>query len=1074
MELFKLLGTIAIDNAEAKKKLKETSEEGEKAESKLSKLGAGAAKAGKVIATGLAAGAGAVATIGGFAIKAYAEYEQLAGGAKLLFGEAYGYIEEQAKNAYKTVQMSTNDYLQQVNGFSTGLKTSLKGDEQAAAELAHKIVVAEADIIAATGNSAENVQNAFNGIMKSNFTMLDNLQLGITPTKEGFQDVIDKVNEWNKANGEATKYQIDNLADCQAALIDYIEMQGLSGYATKEAAGTIQGSLAMTKGAWDNLLVGLAAGNADIPQLVSNVVSSGTQVIRNIIPVAKNVLLSLPKAISEISPQAGAAFQSIVDAVMAILPTLKTTLETTFNIVCDVINFMNEHQGLMIGIATAIGTIVTALGLYNAVQAIKNALDITGTLTLGSLTTAIWANVTATAAMLAPYAAVVAGVAAVIAIGVLLYKNWDTIKAKCIELAQNVKQKFVELKDAVSNKVTELKNAVVNKVTELKDKAVQKFNDFKTSVVNVCKNIVDWVKTNWKSILTFFINPFAGLFDYFYKNNSKFREFVDNAINAIKQLPSKAWTWLQNTISKVASFVSELANKGKQAGSRLLNNVVNGVKSLPSKMLSIGKNVVQGIWKGITNAKDWLLNKIKSFAKTITKGIKDFFGIKSPSRVMRDEVGRYLAEGVAVGITENTEKVETASDKMAQNVLNAAQKRLDDYSVYNDLTLADEVAYWDAVRVQIAEGTAARMEADKKYLEAKKSLNDELLKAETDLQTKLDEIAKRVQDRAKSIMDSFKLFSGASDEYSVSDMLNRSPINDIFDSLIGDISSLEDWERQTEKLSAKIGGTKLYEEVYGMGFDALPHIRALNAMTDKELTAFVALYDKKYNLAQGIANKELATQNIADTQAAYQEFATKCGELGVEVTGYVATMETGVATSFTNITTSVTTAVETITGNVGEKMQNAVNIVVSALDTMKNAFENFAPHLKMPHISMSGLFDLASGSVPTFNVEWYSKAMNTPRILEKPTIFGYNSANGSLLGGGEAGSEMIGGVNTVKGMIQDAVSRENSVLENVLYKILQALLALDANMGGHLREALENVSLDVNKREFARLVKAVD
>ena len=144
---------------------------------------------------------------------------------------------EKARNAYETVQMSQNDYLQQVNGFATGLKTALGGNVQAAAELADKVITAEADVVAATGNTQEAVQNAFNGIMKSNFTMLDNLQLGIAPTKEGFQQLIDKVNEWNAENGEATAYTIDNLADCQAALVDYIEMQGLAGYAANEAAG---------------------------------------------------------------------------------------------------------------------------------------------------------------------------------------------------------------------------------------------------------------------------------------------------------------------------------------------------------------------------------------------------------------------------------------------------------------------------------------------------------------------------------------------------------------------------------------------------------------------------------------------------------------------------------------------------------------------------------------------------------------------------------------------------------------------------------------------------------------------
>ena len=59
-------------------------------------------------------------------------------------------------------------------------------------------------------------------------------------------------------------------------------------------------------------------------------------------------------------------------------------------------------------------------------------------------------------------------------------------------------------------------------------------------------------------------------------------------------------------------------------------------------MVSVGKNIAEGLWNGITNKGEWLLSKIKTFAHTVTQGIKDFFGIKSPSRVMRDEVGKML------------------------------------------------------------------------------------------------------------------------------------------------------------------------------------------------------------------------------------------------------------------------------------------------------------------------------------------------------------------------------------------------------------------------------------------------
>lgn len=276
-------------------------EASENVETLSGKFKNGLATAAKVGAAAVGAAATGIAVLTKNALNNYAEYEQLVGGARLMFGEAYDYIADKAKNAYSTVQMSQNDYLQQVNGFATGLKTALGGNERAAAELADRIINAEADVVAATGNSQEAVQNAFNGIMKSNYTMLDNLQIGITPTKEGFQEVIDKVNDWNAANGRATAYQIENLADCQSALVDYIEMVGMQGYASREAADTIQGSVASMKGAWSNLLTGIADDNADFMALTGNFVDSVVAVGKNIIPRISVILGGISQLVSSAS-----------------------------------------------------------------------------------------------------------------------------------------------------------------------------------------------------------------------------------------------------------------------------------------------------------------------------------------------------------------------------------------------------------------------------------------------------------------------------------------------------------------------------------------------------------------------------------------------------------------------------------------------------------------------------------------------------------------------------------------------------------------------------------------------------
>lgn len=355
--------TIVIGGKVAQSLSKALKKSQEQVSGAMSKIGSVGKVVGKATMVASAAAATGLIAITKSAYDNFAEFEQLIGGTELLFGDAFGYVEEQAKNAYKTVQMSTNDYLQQVNGFSTGLKTALKGDAKAAAELSHKIVVAEADIIAATGESQENIQNAFNGIMKSNFQMLDNLKLGITPTKEGFQEVIKKVNEWNTANGEATKYQIDNLADCQSALVDYIEMQGLSGYAAKEASGTIQGSLSMVQASWSNLLTGLADPSQNLSELIQNLLESVTTFGSNLMPVISTILDSLPSMISTLGT---AIITKIPELFSQLLPPL---VSATIGLLQTVIDILPQ-------IATMLPTIIPVLlnGVIAIVRQIASML----------------------------------------------------------------------------------------------------------------------------------------------------------------------------------------------------------------------------------------------------------------------------------------------------------------------------------------------------------------------------------------------------------------------------------------------------------------------------------------------------------------------------------------------------------------------------------------------------------------------------------------------------------------------------------------------------------------------------
>lgn len=307
MNVFEVFAKLSLDTKDYDDKLKSAGD-------KLKEgLGNAATAVGTATVAAVTASATAIGAIVKNSVDEFANYEQLIGGSKLVFGEAYDFIKDKAEHAYETVQLSQNDYLEQVNGFAVGLKEALGGNEEAAAQLADKIVTAEADVVSAMGITQEAAQNAFNGIMKGNYTMVDNLMLGITPTKEGIQEMIDKVNDWNAAQGEATQYSIDNVADIQSALVDYIEMQGIAGYASKEASDTITGSLSKVKASWSNLLLSISGGGVDIEQSIDNLVTSVTEFAGNIVPVIEEALNGISKLVSGLAPVIAEALPELTE-----------------------------------------------------------------------------------------------------------------------------------------------------------------------------------------------------------------------------------------------------------------------------------------------------------------------------------------------------------------------------------------------------------------------------------------------------------------------------------------------------------------------------------------------------------------------------------------------------------------------------------------------------------------------------------------------------------------------------------------------------------------------------------------
>ena len=351
MNVFELFATLTLNTEGFSQGLQGAKQEAEEASGGIGgALGTIGSVAGKALLAGTAAAASGVATLTGAAVSNYGQFQQLVGGAELMFGEASDTVLQNAADAYATMSLSQNEYLSQANMFATGLTNALGGDAQAAADLVNSIMQSEADIVAATGQDMELVQNAFNGIMRNNYMMLDNLGLGITPTKEGMEEMIATVNEWNAAQGNATDYTIDNLADQEAALVDYIRMVGLSGWSSMEAGDTITGSIGAVGAAWQNLVTGLADPNADLGVLIGRFVESAEGAMNNLIPIIEQALIGvgdlieklapiieqkLPTLVSDIVPPILRAAVSVVTALVSALPSILSAITQTIPILLN-------------------------------------------------------------------------------------------------------------------------------------------------------------------------------------------------------------------------------------------------------------------------------------------------------------------------------------------------------------------------------------------------------------------------------------------------------------------------------------------------------------------------------------------------------------------------------------------------------------------------------------------------------------------------------------------------------------------------------------------------------------------
>lgn len=545
------------------------------------------------------------------AITEGANLEQSLGGVETLFKNSADQVKKYANEAYKTAGLSANSYMEQVTSFSASLLQSLDGDTSKAAEAANQAVIDMSDNANKMGTSIELIQNAYQGFAKQNYTMLDNLKLGYGGTKEEMQRLL---SDAEKLTG--VHYDIGNLNDVYSAIHVIQGELGITGTTAEEAASTISGSLASMKAAFSNVLGQLATGGDLKSALKALNDTAFTFLTSNLAPMVGRIFEGLPEILTS-------ALSFVIRGINIVSNNADAILQMGIDVV----------TGLASAIISALPYLAEAA--LNLIASFGSALINTDWIQIGN--------------------DFISGLR-------------DSMSVASGEIFGTDTSIISSVMNSITQHLPEVLNKGIEIVTTLVNGILQNLPSLISGAGQLISQFVDFILSNLPTILEAGANLLLNLVQGITENLPK---IVKSAASAITEF-----------LLTIAKHLPEILSTGAKILGKLIVGLIGAIPDLIASIpqiiagiadtlseydwLGLGGDILTGIGKGITNAVSSVVEAAKNAAKSIFDSVKDFFDIGSPSKLMRDEIGRWIPAGIAVGIEKNLDPVTDAMEEITK------------------------------------------------------------------------------------------------------------------------------------------------------------------------------------------------------------------------------------------------------------------------------------------------------------------------------------------------------------------------------------------------------------------------